>query len=102
MKALKIVASGTYHYTGDTTPRRVAIVLADHDYWYEYAKAANDLESGQLPVVDDEGHAFYLSYSNISEGGTFRPDSRTHRTFADAKFDADKRAPSPITWLETT
>ncbi|MEV6241508.1 hypothetical protein [Lentzea sp. NPDC051838] len=101
MKALKIVASGTYRYTGDTIQRRVAIVLSDHDYWYEYAKAANDLDIGQLPVVDDEGHAFYVSYSNISEGGTFLPDSRTHRTFADAKFDAESRAPSPINWLET-
>jgi hypothetical protein len=97
--ALKVVATGTYQYP-DTIRRPVAIVRVDHDYWYELAKADNDLDVGQLPVVDDEGHAFYVSYSNIREGGTFRPDSRTHRTFGDAKFDAEQRAPAPITWQD--
>ncbi|MFS8101932.1 hypothetical protein LFM09_32870 [Lentzea alba] len=98
MIALKIVASGTYLHADK--PWLVAIVRVDHDYWYELAKAANDLDIGQLPVVNDEGHAFYVSYSNVREGQTFKPDSRTHRTFADAKFDAEERAPSPITWQD--
>lgn len=100
MKALKVVARGTYEYA-NTSPRPVAVVRVDHDHWYELAKADNDLEIGQVPVVDDEGHAFYVSYSDVREGETFLPDSRTHRTLGDAKFDAEERAPSQITWQET-
>lgn len=101
VNALMVVARGTWLYA-NTRPMPVAIVRVDHDYWYEIAKADNDLEIGQVPTVDEEGHAYYVSYSNIRDGETFLPDSRTHRTFGDAKADAESRAPSAITWLETT
>ncbi len=97
MKALSIVATGTWLYA-HTRPMPVAIVRVDHDHWYETAKANGDLEIGEVPRVDAEGHAYYVSYSNIREGGTFLPDSRTHYSLGEARADAESRAPSPITW----
>lgn len=96
MTPLTVVARGTWLYA-NTRSMPVAIVRLDHDYWYEIAKADAD-DIGQLPIVNDDGHAFYVSYSDVRDGGTFRPDSRTHRTLGDAKADAEERAPSPITW----
>lgn len=97
---LSVVARGTWLYA-HTTPMPVAIVRLDYDYWYELAKADGHLEIGDVPVVNAEGHAYYVSYSNVRDGGTFRPDSVTHLSHGDARADAQTRAPSPITWLET-
>ncbi|MFI6101175.1 hypothetical protein ACIA8G_37000 [Lentzea sp. NPDC051213] len=100
MNPLSVVARGTWLYA-HTRPMPVAIVRLDYDYWYEFAKAANDLEIGDVPRVDAEGHAYYVSYSNVRDGDTFRPDSVTHLSHGDARADAEARAPSLITWLET-
>lgn len=100
MNALTVVARGTWLYA-DARPMPVAIVRLGHDYWYEIAKADGDVEAGDVPTVNAEGHAYYVSYSNIRDGGTFLPDSRTHLSLGDAKADAESRAPSPITWLQS-
>jgi hypothetical protein len=97
VNALTVVARGTWLYA-NTRPMPVAIVRLDHDHWYEIAKENGDLESGDVPNVNAEGHAYYVSYSNIRDGGTFWPDSQTHRSLGDARADAESRAPSPITW----
>jgi len=100
VNVLTVVAGGTWLYA-NTRPMPVAIVRLDRDYWYEIAKADGDVEIGDVPAVNEKGHAYYVSYSNVRDDGPFRPDSATHLSSGDAKADAESRAPSPITWLET-
>lgn len=78
---MRIVATGTWLYS-DTVRMAVHIVRLDYDFWYEIVKADGDLEPGELPDLNADGHLYYVALRDPSaraSGRTYRGSSRSKK-----------------------
>jgi hypothetical protein len=94
---VKVVATGTWLYDG-TTRMPVEIVRLDYDFWHAVGKADGELEPGEEPRTNADGHLYYVRYSKVSTEASFWPDSIGHFSAEEAKQAAESHLPSPVTW----
>lgn len=95
-------AVGEWPYDG-TAPTRVLVVRLDFDFWYELAKADGTLEPDEQPVMNADGHAYYVRYRpGWSEGERFWPDSGGFLNLTEAKQEAEATLPGPGRWRDAT
>jgi len=95
----EVVVSGEWLYDG-TVPTLVRIVRLDFDFWFALAEVDGTLEPGEGPILNPEGHAYYLRYRpGWVEGERFWPDSEGFPDIETARSAAAEAVPSPITWL---
>ena len=93
----RIVAVGEWIYAGSVL-MPVYIVQTDFDFWYELATADGTLEIDDVPGLDGDGQAFYVSFHGPPAGRSFWPDSETLDSITAAKATAESRLPSPVAW----
>jgi len=91
LTVVEVVVVGEWLYA-DVQTRRVVILRANYDFWYEIAKADGSLEPGEQPSLNADGFQYYLLYDKWPEGGRFWPDGSA-LTERDAKKAAEKGAP---------
>lgn len=91
--AARTIARGTWLYD-NAAPFSVAIVAFPFDYWLVMGPA--DYEDGPIEAtpLGPNGLLYYVSF------GEHRVDSAGYETLHDAKVQAQRSAPSPITWEE--
>jgi hypothetical protein len=70
--SIKVVAEGIWIYNG-SVQRRVWIVEADYDFWYEMASAEGDLKPHEQPDLNADGIVYYVAFK-APEDGRFWPD----------------------------
>ena len=99
--SLKIVQIGVWTYDG-TAERSVDIVALDYDWWYELAKADDQLEGGERPKApDSDGSLYYVRFQRAGEPD--KPtcvDSDGHNTSVEPMNAAQKKAASRIIWSD--
>lgn len=91
-----MVAEGDWLYDGAVS-RPVWIVRTDVDVWFEIAKADDQLEPGEVPRLNDEGHVFYACFQRPVPDA-FWPAGGGSPTLDDAKRRAQARVPAGIAW----
>ena len=93
----EVVAEGTWLYDGTARPP-VQIVRLDHDFWYGIGEADGDLEPGEVPHLNADGHCYYVSFQAARGSAHFWPDSVGHDSLSEAKEAAQSLVPAPIVW----
>ena len=88
----KVVAEGVWIY-GGTAEMPVAVISLEYDFWYEMAKADEQLEPDEEPTpLGPEGVLYYSCFTSVNSGG--------YPTIIQAKGDAQTRVQVPIAWGE--
>lgn len=96
---MKIFRSGRWRYA-DATDKPVDIVGLPYDFWFELAKADEQLDPDEAPqALGEEGLLFYVRFKQAGEAATPTwPDSMGYLTIDLAMKAAEKRAPTSIIW----
>lgn len=101
--SLKIVQAGVWTHDS-TVERSVDIVALDYDWWYELAKADDQLEGGERPKVpDSDGFLYYVRFQRAGE--TDEPscvDSDGHKTSVEAMNAAQEKVASRLIWSDAS
>jgi len=99
---MQIVRSGTWLYDG-AVEKPVDIVALANDWWYEMARAGDELEPGEEPEpLGPEGRLYYVRFVHAGETVSETwVDSFGHPSVDGAMAAADARAPTPIEWFAT-
>lgn len=94
-----IVRSGRWLYD-DTVEMPVDIIGLPYDFWFELAKADEQLDPGETPTAPGEsGLLFYVRFRRAGETSTPTwPDSAGYVTIDEAVRAAEERAPTAIVW----
>ncbi|MCX5207188.1 hypothetical protein OG897_38005 [Streptomyces sp. NBC_00237] len=94
-----VVATGVWLYD-NAVPTTVLVVMLDYDFWFGIAEAEGDLEPGETPELNSEGHLYYVRHQpGWSETDRwFWPDSPGFDTLAEAVTAAEAVVPGPIVW----
>ncbi|RZS43538.1 hypothetical protein EV193_102518 [Herbihabitans rhizosphaerae] len=94
-----IVRSGSWVYAEEVA-RPVDIVGLPYDFWYELARADDQLEPGETAQpLGEDGLLYYVRFRHAGETVPRTwPDSAGYDTIDAAMRSAETRAPSPITW----
>jgi hypothetical protein len=97
--SLSIVESGTWLYAG-SIEKPVDIISLDYDWWFELAKADEQLEANEKPEpLNTQGVLFYVRFKHAAEiSKPTWPDSAGYQTVAEAKTYAESKSPSEIKW----
>ncbi|MFH5802856.1 hypothetical protein [Alienimonas sp. DA493] len=93
---LKIVLSGEWLYDG-ATPMTVHVVQMGYDYWYELAKADDQLEPDEKPDLNPDGVRFDLLFRTLPKSPR-HPDRAGGLSVDEAKRRAEQLLPTPIQW----
>ena len=94
--SIKVVAEGAWTY-GGSTRKRVWIVEADYDFWYEVAAAEGALEPAEQPDLNADGVTYYYAFEAPAEG-RFWPDGGGFKVRQDAQRAAEAHLPSAVEW----
>jgi hypothetical protein len=94
---MKVIATGAWLYDG-ATRMPVEIVRLDYDFWYAVGESDGELEPGEEPCVNPDGHLYYVRYRRVRAEGSFWPDSIGYFSAEEAKQAAESQLPSPVTW----
>jgi hypothetical protein len=97
MRRTRVVAKGKWTYA-DSVSKPVFIVRTNYDFWYELAKEDGERDAGEVPNLNREGHAYYVSFRATQAGRRFWPDSGAHHSVGEAKATAEVKVPSSISW----
>jgi hypothetical protein len=94
-----IVATGTWLYDGDV-PTTVQVVMLDHDFWHTVGVADGDVAPDEAPVLNDQGHLFYVRHRPGWPNGdsSFWPDTQGFHSSDEAVAAAEAAVPGPVTW----
>ncbi|MFG1490843.1 hypothetical protein ABMA58_16445 [Oceanospirillum sp. HFRX-1_2] len=97
--SLVIVESGIWLY-GDSVEKPVDIISFDYDWWFELAKADEQLEANENPEpLNIQGVLFYVRFRYATETSEPTwPDSVGYQTISEAKKYAESKSPSGIQW----
>lgn len=96
---MEIVRSGRWLYA-DAVDKPVDVVGLPYDFWFELAKADEQLEPDETPKAPGEdGVLFYVRFRHAGETSTPTwPDSSGHPTIDAAIKAAEELAPTTIIW----
>lgn len=98
VRMIRVVATGTWLYDG-VAQLDVLVVEADYDFWFSLGEADGELDSGEAPVLNSEGHVYYVRYRpGWRPAMPFWPDSAGFMSIANAKTAAEAKLLSPVTW----
>lgn len=94
----EVVAIGEWMYDG-SAPTVVRVVRTDYDFWFALGEADDQLEPGERPTLNADGHAFYVRHKpGWSEGEPFWPDSQGFMTLDEARREAEATLPGGVQW----
>ena len=98
MKA-KIVKKGTWLYDG-LIEKPVDIVAMGFDWWYELAKADEQLEEGEKPEpLGKDGYLYYVRFQNAGEAELPTwVDSAGYGNLEEAIKEAEAKIQGAIKW----
>ena len=99
MTIVIIARSGRWLYA-DVVEKPVDIVGLPYDFWYEMAKADEQLERDENPrPLNEDGLLFYVRFRHAGETSTPTwPDSGAYETIDGAMRAAEATAPTTIRW----
>ena len=96
---MKIVCCGTWLYDG-SVERPVDIVALNSDWWYELAKADDQLDEGEEPMpLGPDGTLYYARFQRAGEASLPTwVDTLGHQTLHAAMSAAELKVNGGITW----
>lgn len=96
---MEIVKSGRWIYA-EAANRPVDIVGLPYDFWFELAKADDQLDPDETPTKPgQDGPLFYVRFTHAGETSTPTwPDSNGYPTLDAAIVAAEGRVPTAIIW----
>lgn len=95
---MEIVRRGTWQYD-DGVHLPVTIISLPYDFWFELAKADDQLEPDDKPEpLGEDGQLFYVSFQSPDLIEAASPDSSGLPTIEAAMEAAHKRVAPPIRW----
>ena len=101
--SLSIVESGTWIYA-DSVKKDVDIISLDYDWWFELAKADDELEPDERPEpLNCQGVLYYVRFihATANKEPTW-PDSIGFQKLEEAKKEAESKLPSKVEWHTNT
>ncbi|CAM4298926.1 MULTISPECIES: hypothetical protein [Alteromonadales] len=96
---LSIVESGIWFYA-NSIEKPVDIISLNYDWWFELAKADDQLEPDEKPEpLNQLGVLYYVRFKHATESDEPTwPDSVGCQTIEEAKKIAQSKSPSQIVW----
>ena len=78
------------------------VVEATYDFWFEIAKADDELDPGEEAKLNLEGLVYYVVVRPYSPSDTFWPDSAGFITLNDARRGAASMLAGPLDWSRSS